>query len=204
MSQTRELKVTVSGKQDKPVRSVRLETFPAKQKGSTDKTGTCILNNISDKDSLMITFPNSSVAGVYSLTGLSELQFSTLKSEQVAFNPSTGQWITGLSRKILKKGEFDVEAEIKNGAVNLEDLLKRNPALMVTSGTISLRNPIQTNVITNTAPLLVVDGMIMRGGLAEANRMVSIQTIESIEIERDGTLWGKDAVNGVIIVKLKK
>ena len=182
-AQTREFKVTVTGKQDKPVRSVRLETFPEKQKASTDKTGTCILKNISDNDSLMVIFPNSSVAGVYSLAGLSELQFNTEKSEKIALNPSTGQWITGISRKILRKGEFDVETEIRNGAVNLEDLLKRNPALMVTGGNISLRNPVQTNVLTNTAPLIVIDGLAVRGGLAEANRLVNIQQIESVVIE---------------------
>jgi hypothetical protein len=204
MAQTRELKVTVTGKEDKPVKSVRLETFPSKQKASTDKTGVCILKNISDLDSLLITFPNSKVAGVYSLVGLNELQFSTLKSELVALNTASGTWINGQPRKVLRKGEFDVEAEIKNGAINLEDLLKRNPALMVTGGNISLRNPIQTNTLTNTAPLIVIDGMAVRGGLAEANRLVNIQTIESIEIERDGTLWGKDAVNGAIIIKLKK
>ena len=203
-AQNRELKVTVLGKQDKPVKSVRLETFPTKQKASTDKTGTCILKNISDKDSLLITFPNSTIAGVYALAGINELQFNTEKSELAALNPGSGKWINGQPRKILRKGEFDVEAEIKNGANNLEDLLKRMPGLMVTGGTLSLRNPIQTNVLTNTSPLIVIDGMAVRGGLAEANRLVNIQTINSIEIERDGTLWGKDAVNGAIIIKLKK
>jgi hypothetical protein len=204
LAQNRELKVTVLGKQDKPVRSVRMEIFPAKQKASTDKTGICVLKNISDSDSLLITFPGSSVAGVYSLSGLTELQFNTLKSELVALNPVSGNWINGQPRKMLRKGEFDVESEIKNGAVNLEDLLKRNSALMVTGGNISLRNPVQTNVLTNTAPLIVVDGIAVRGGLQEANRLVNIQTIQSIEIDRDGTLWGKDAVNGAIIIKLKR
>ncbi len=204
LAQTRELKITVTGKQDKPVKSVRLETFPTKQKASTDKTGTCILKDISDKDSLLVTFPNSTVAGVYSLAGLSELKFNTEKSELAALNPASGNWINGQPRKVLRKGEFDVEAEIKNGANNLEDLLKRMPGLMVTGGNLSLRNPIQTNVLTNTSPLIVVDGMAVRGGLSEANRLVNVQTIQSISIERDGTLWGKDAVNGAIIIKLKK
>ncbi|MEI7420968.1 MAG: hypothetical protein WCK18_02695 [Prolixibacteraceae bacterium] len=62
----------------------------------------------------------------------------------------------------------------------------------------------QTNVLTNTSPLIVIDGMAVRGGLAEANRLVNIQTIKSIDIERDETLWGKDAVNWAIIIKLKK
>lgn len=204
LAQTREVKITVLGKQDKPVKSVRIETFPEKQKSSTDKTGTCILRNISDKDSLMIIFPNSSIAGIYSLADITELQFNITKSELIALNIVTGNWISGQSRRILQKGEFDVESEIKNGAVNLEDLLKRNQGLMVTGGNISLRNPIQTNALNNTSPLIVVDGMAVRGGLAEANRLVNIQSIESIKIERDGTLWGKDAVNGAILIKLKK
>jgi len=153
---------------------------------------------------LLIVFPGSSVAGVYPLSGLDELQFNTGESELTALNPATGSPVRGLARKIIQKGELDVESEIKNGATNLEGLLKRMPELMVTGGNISLRNAIQTNTITNTSPVLVVDGMVVRGGLAEANRIVAIQTIESIKIERDGTLWGKDAVNGAILIKLKK
>ena len=203
-TESRDVKVSVLNKQGKPVRSVKLEVFPSKKRATTDKTGICLLTGIAAGDSLLIVFPGSSVAGVYPLSGLDELQFNTGESELTALNPATGSPVRGLARKIIQKGELDVESEIKNGATNLEGLLKRMPELMVTGGNISLRNAIQTNTITTTSPVLVVDGMVVRGGLAEANRIVAIQTIESIKIERDGTLWGKDAVNGAILIKLKK
>lgn len=204
-AQNREFKASVLDKKGKPVKGARFETFPVKQKASTDKTGMCVLRDITDKDSLLVLFSgSSSLAGVYSLSGLSELQFNTEKTELVAYNPVTSSWITGKSKRIIRKGEFDVETEISNGATNLEDLLKRMPSLMVTGGNISLRTPVQTNAFTNTSPLIVVDGMAVRGGLSEANRTVNIHQIESIEIERDGTLWGKEAVNGAILIKLKK
>ena len=204
-AQNREFKVSVLDKKGKPVKGARFETFPSIQKASTDKTGTCTLKDLSDKDSLVVIFSGSSSrAGVYSVSGLSELQFNTEKTELVAYNPATSSWIPGKPRKILRKGEFDVENEILNGATNLEDLLKRMPSLMVTGGNISLRTPVQTNAFSNTSPLIVVDGMAVRGGLSEANRTVNIHQIESIEIERDGTLWGKEAVNGAILIKLKR
>ena len=105
---------------------------------------------------------------------------------------------------MVRKGEFDVESEIKNGATNLEDLLKRIPSLMVTGGNISLRNTVRTNEFSDTTPLIVVDDLVIRGGLQEANRSVNIFMIESIRVEKDGTLWGRDGVNGVILIKMKK
>jgi len=202
--QNRELKITVQNKQGKPVKNVKIEVFTAKIKGSTNKDGICTLRNISDKDSLLISFTGSSVAGLFPVSGISEMQFNTTKGELVAYNPVTDSWINGQSRKIVRKGEFDVEFEIKNGARNLEDLLKRMPSLMVTGGTVTLRNTIQTKEFSSNTPLIVIDNLVLRGGLAEANRVVDIHLIESIEVERDGILWGKDSVNGVIIVKLKK
>lgn len=203
-AQMRELKVTVLNKQNKPVKSVKMETFPTKQKASTDKEGVCTFINLTDKDSLLISFPGSSLSAAFSVAGLKELQFNTSKTELVAFDPITNSWVSGKGRKVFRKGEFNVDNEIANGANNLEDLLKRMPGLMVTGGTISLRNPVQTKEFSNTAPLIVVDGIAIRGGLSEANRTVNIHEIESIEIERDGTLWGRDAVNGAIIIKLKR
>ncbi|OFY44376.1 MAG: hypothetical protein A2X18_01870 [Bacteroidetes bacterium GWF2_40_14] len=202
--QNRELKITVQNKQGKPVKSVKVEVFTAKIKGSTDKNGVCILENLSEKDSLLISFSGSSFAGVFPVDGISEMQFNTSRGELVAYNPVSETWINGQSRKIVRKGEFDVDFEIKNGARNLEDLLKRMPSLMVTGGTVTLRNTIQTKEFGGNTPLIVIDNLVLRGGLAEANRTVDIHMIESIKVERDGLLWGKDSVNGVILVILKK
>ena len=204
MLQGRNLKVTVYNKNGKPVKSVRMETLQSGIKASTDKDGICIFPKISEQDTLLVIIPGSSVAGLYPVKDHSELQFNTSKSELVAYDPLNRTFITGEELKIIRKGDLNIEKEILNGATNLEDILKRMPSLMVTGGEISLRNPVQTAEFSNTSPLIVVDGFVVRGGLAEANRTVNIQTIESIVIERDGTLYGREAVNGVIVIKLMK
>jgi hypothetical protein len=202
--QGRELKIVVKDKKDMPVRSVIVETIPPGKDYRTDKSGICILAELKDVDSVLITFPGSSVKGAFPADLFAELQFNTSRSVLEAFDPASGAIITGREKRVIKKGEFDVAYEITAGAKNLEDLLKRMPQLMVTGGQISLRNPVQTAQFSNTSPLIVVDGFPVQGGLAEANRIVNIHTIESIEVLRDGTLYGRDALNGAIIVKLKK
>jgi hypothetical protein len=203
-AQNRDLKISVKNQKGKPVRAVKVETFPSNLKGSTDKNGLCILNGISDGDSLIVIYPGADKSAVYSITGISELQFNTSNEGQAGYDPVNDNWITGKPRKVVRKGEFDVEREIKNGATNLEDLLKRIPSLMVTGGNISLRNTVRTNEFSDTTPLIVVDDLVIRGGLQEANRSVNILMIESIRVEKDGTLWGRDGVNGVILIKMKK
>ncbi len=203
-AQERDLKITVTNLKSKPVRSVKLETFPGKEKGITDKSGICTLAGITDKDSLIVIYPGADMALVFSLEGVNELQFNSSKEEPVGYDPVKKNWISGNTRKIIKKGDLDIEAEIKNGATNLEDILKRMPSLMVTSGTVSLRNAVRTNENPDISPIIVVDNFVVRGGLSEANRTVNINLIESITVEKDGTLWGRDGVNGAILIKLKK
>ncbi len=203
-SQERELKIAVVNHKGKPVRGIKAEMIISKIAGSTDKTGILIIKGFTDNDSVMVTFPGAEYAAIFPVKEVNELQFSTSKNGQIAYNPATQDWLTGKTKKIVRKGELDVETEIRNGAANLEDLLKRIPSLMVTGGSISLRNPVQTKEFSNIAPLIVVDNIVIRGGLQEANRLVNIHLIESIKVEKDGTMWGKDAVNGAIIIKLKK
>jgi hypothetical protein len=202
--QGEKLKIVVMNKKEQPVKSVIVETIPQSGEFRTDKSGVCILENLTDVDSIMISFPGSSIKGAYALNSIEELHFSTSKSELEAFDPISGTWLTGKEKRIIKKGEFDVSYEITAGAKNLEDLLKRMPQLMVTGGEISLRNPVQTAQFSNTSPLIVVDGFPVRGGLAEANKIVNIHSIESIEVLRDGTLYGREALNGAIVIRLKK
>ncbi|MDD3990017.1 MAG: hypothetical protein PHP30_07990 [Bacteroidales bacterium] len=203
-AQERELKVTVINHKNKPVRSVKLETFPGKEKGTTDKNGICTLVKITDEDSLIVIYPGAERSFHFSLTGVNELHFDTSKDEPVGYDPVKKNWVGGNVRKIIKKGELDIETEIRNGALNLEDILKRMPSLMVTSGTVSLRNAVKTNENPDISPLIVVDNFVVRGGLSEANRTVNINLIESITVEKDGTLWGREGLNGVILIKLKK
>jgi len=204
-SQERELKIAVINLKGKPVRGIKAEMIHSKIAATTDKTGTLSIKGFTDEDSVMVTFPGDASAAIFPVRGISELQFNTSKKDQIAYNPATQGWVTGQTRKILRKGEFDVEAEIRNGANSLEDLLKRMPAIMVTGGNISLRNPVVTKEFSGASPLIVIDNVAVTGGLQEANRTVNIHFIESITIDKDGrALWGAQAGNGVIIIKLKK
>lgn len=204
LAQNRDLTITVKNNSGKPIKFVKVETFPSNLKGSTDKNGLCILNGISDDDSLIVIYPNADKSATYSLKELKEIQFNPSLNNPVGYDPIGDLQIFGKERKIVKKGEIDLENEIKNGALNLEDLLKKMPSLMVTGGEISFRNPVITKALKEVSPLIVVDNMIVRGGLQEANRIVNIHMIESIKLEKDGTLWGPEGLNGVILITLKK
>lgn len=204
-AQERELKIAVINLKGKPVRGIKAEMIHSKIEATTDKTGTLLIKGFTEDDSVMVTFPGDASAAIFPVRGIGELQFNTSKRDKIAYNPATQGWVTGKSKKIVRRGEFDVEAEIRNGATNLEDLLKRMPSLMVTGGNITLRNPVQTKEFSNVSPLIVIDNVAVSGGLQEANRSVNIHFIESITVEKDGTaLWGAKATNGVIMIKLKK
>ncbi len=68
-------------------------------------------------------------------------------------------------------------------------------------GTISIRG--NNSISANTAPLIILDGIIYTGGLSD----ISSNNIESIDILKDASsasIYGSRATNGVILITTKK
>ena len=65
---------------------------------------------------------------------------------------------------------------------------------------ISFRGPASIN--SSNAPLVVVNGSAI-GTLDEANRMVNIYDIATIEVKKNASEWGVRGANGVILIKTR-
>ena len=60
----------------------------------------------------------------------------------------------------------------------------------------------QRSLNLSNAPLVVVDGMPM-GGLNDADNMLNVNDIDTIEVQKSSSEWGVRGANGVILVKTK-
>lgn len=97
-----------------------------------------------------------------------------------------------------KGGVLTAEMIEREGFSNLADALRAKATSLIVdgNGTVTIRG---VNSIGNPAPALIVcDGMEI--GTINA---VNINDVASVEIQRDGTLYGFRGVGGVIVIKTK-
>lgn len=97
-----------------------------------------------------------------------------------------------------KGGVLTAEMIEREGFTNLADALraKATSLLIDGAGNVTIRG---VNSIGNPAPALIVcDGMEV-GNI----NVVNINDVASVEIQRDGTLYGFRGVGGVIVIKTK-
>ncbi|GEM_PF-1489281 len=204
-AQDRELEIKIVNEKGKPVKSVRAELMNTKKsKAVSDKKGVLKIKNVPGKDSVIVTYPGSSYSYIFSIEGIKELHLNTSNEEAIAYNPIEKEWIYGREKRIPRGGELDIESAIKSGATTLEDIFRKMPQFIIVDGVLEYRNVMDYTYENHTPPLIVVDNLAITGGLREANFTVDINTIESITLQKDGTIWGKDAGNGVVIIKTKK
>jgi TonB-dependent SusC/RagA subfamily outer membrane receptor len=104
-----------------------------------------------------------------------------------------------------------------NSIENVPELLKTRPArdlaellmgqipgLRISSGPNGVTANIRgINTITgNTEPLIVVDGMTY-DSFSVVNSFLDVHSIQSIQVQKDGGMYGMRGANGVIIVTTK-
>ena len=83
------------------------------------------------------------------------------------------------------------------GQMDLQEaLLGVMPALQLVNGELSLRG--STSLNASPRPLILVDGME-----TTSLSMVSINEVESVSLDRDGSMYGIRGANGVILITLK-
>lgn len=98
----------------------------------------------------------------------------------------------------VKGGVLTAEMIAREGFTNLADALRAKAANLTidSSGNVTIRG---VNSVGNHAfALIVCDGM----ELSSLNA-VNINDVQSVEIQRDGTLYGFRGIGGVIVIKTK-
>ncbi len=139
--------------------------------------------NVGGFDSLSIVFMNPrKLKGVYNGDRMIDTGFG-----QVSASNNTQPYSTA-------------DVQTAGNYTTLLDYLKgRIAGVEVTGGTIRVRGINSINA--STEPLMVVDGVAM--DVRSANALVVPRDIESITVDKTGSMYGVRGGNGVIIIKTK-
>lgn len=192
----------------KPVRRMNVWVKNSLDGVKTDKQGAFILQDLSEKDTLIISVSKKQDA-VIPLKDRGNELIITLKKNEFLLKDISQEFTVPYSNKTLlsfNPNIFTRKQIEQSGANSLYDLLRGNiPGVTVSEANgntyITIRGGSSFDL--NNEPLFIIDGVEYRSSY-DADRSININDIEQLEVLSDGTMYGIKGANGVIVIKTKK
>ena len=204
----RDVYLKVVNKKGRPVRNVLVQSFSTSQAGMTDRMGLFLFNNMTDDDNITLLLPKYGET-VIPVTGLDSIVVMLRSARLYTFVNNEGNSIIIEKDRTQPNDKLDVEALLRQRNYNsLSELLQgRVAGLEISTGngiggavTANIRG--QRSFMLSNEPLVVLNGMAY-GTLSEANAMLNVHDIKTIEVQKSGSEWGVRGANGVILIVTK-
>jgi hypothetical protein len=189
-------------KKGKPKRGLVVSILGTSQSCTTDKYGRFYFKDAAPGEVLQIDVTSRKAARI-ELGEARRLKVYIAPSDFVYNNGRIEQRLpyTALRSDNVVTGNIVMHDQImSSGLQRVSDLLKSfmtgvRVEQTAVSSTVVMRGP--GSIIGNTSPLFVVDGVMIES-LEEVDRLVPVETIEKLVLNKEGTGWGARGGNGVI------
>ena len=204
----RQVKIRIVDRKGRPVVGVVVQSL--RHNAITGADGAQVFDGMTDRDSIRIWLPRYGET-VLPIAGMDSILV-------VARNPHTFTYYTGnrettdgytvtKERNRTQAGStIDVQELLKTThASSISDLLVgrvaglniRQSAAGETTATIRG----ERTLMGSNEPLVVVDGQPM-GTLSEVNQIISVRNVKTIDVVKEGSIYGSRGANGVIVITL--
>lgn len=202
------LKGFILSEKGKPVRRMNVWVKNSLDGVKTDKQGAFILQDLSEKDTLIISVSKKQNAVIPLKDRGNELLISLKKNEFILKDnaqeftcPYTNKTLLAFNPNVLTRRQIE-----QSGANSLYDLLRGNlPGVTVSDANgnslITIRGGSSFDL--NNEPLFIIDGVEYSNSY-DADRAVNIHDIEQIKVLSDGAIYGMKGANGAIVITTKK
>ncbi len=202
------IKGVIISDKGKPVRRMNVWVKNSLDGVKTDKQGEFILQDLSEKDTLIISVSKKQDAviplkdrGDELIIKLKKNEFILQDNSQEFTYPYSNKTLLAFNPNILTRRQIE-----QSGANSLYDLLRGNlPGVTVSevngNTLVTIRGGSSFDL--NNEPLFIIDGIEYRGSY-DADRAVNIHDIEQLEVQSDGAMYGIKGSNGAIVITTKK
>lgn len=189
-------------KNGKPKKGLVVSILGTDQSVTTDKYGRFYFKNAAPGDVLQINVSSRKAARM-ELSEARRLRVYIAPSDFVYNNGRIEQRLpyTAIKSDAVVQGNMVMHEQImSSGLQRVSDLLKNfvtgvRVEQTAVGSSVVMRGP--SSIVGNTEPLFVVDGVVMES-LEEVDRMVPVETIEKLVLNKEGTGWGARGGNGII------
>lgn len=208
---SRDFSVKITNRRGKGVASVVVQSVPGGEVGITGNDGRYVFTGISPDGQIRLFLPGQGEVDV-PVQGLDSL-LVVLRSNQPT------EYLNAQNRKQIDIGygtvssqdntlpanELDVEALVEQYNVrNLTQLIKGRIAGVDVSadGAVTIRG--MHTLTGSNEPLVVVNGIMESGTFAQVDASLNIRDVKSLTVLKDGSMYGAQGANGVILITTKK
>ena len=206
-STKRNIALVIVDKKERPIGNVIVSSLGADKAGITDRSGKFIFADMTDNDTISMILPKYGET----LISVGEMDSIVVKLRSVrrfSYMNSAGQNVTMRRQHQTEPIDvLDVQAMLSRHTYrSLEDLLQGVAGLNITpvgapnEVNVNIRGPVSIN--GSNEPMVVLDGTMI-GTLTNANNMINIYEIKTIEVQKNATGWGALGANGVIVIKTR-
>ena len=200
-SSGRDVYLQITKKRGRPVKDIVVYSASTGMSGVTDRSGLFLFKNMSEIDSITVLLP---VYGetVFPITSDMDSIVVILRSSRLySYKDGDGQTIFVKKESQNEPNTvFDVQAMLQQSRYSsLIDMLRGHVAGLDinSSGVANIRG---ISTITGAIePIVVLDGSVI-GTLNEANSMVNINELKTVEVLKSAPEWGMRGANGVIVI----
>ncbi len=209
----RDFRLRVVDRREKPFPGVVAQLTREDNAYLTDAKGRLDFRGVTDRDSLIIFIPGGRTA-VMPLDGLDSAMIQIRNRRAYAGNGTHQERMVGIGYGSVRERDrttptstIDVEELMKTQTFNslYEILQGRVAGLSMTStagGGYATTIRGQKSIYGSNEPLVVVDGIPI-GDLSTASGMLNVRDIKTIDILKEGSIYGSRGANGVILITTK-
>ena len=212
-SQRRNISLIILDKKERPMSKVLVRSLNTAKVGFTDRKGLFVFADMSDNDTVSMMLPKYGeilipVVGMDSIV----VKLRSARSYYYVGNDEQSDLFKKSKRDVLNETKtestdlLDVQEMMKKHTYrSLVDLLQTIPGLSFsqTAGNTTSANIRGASSINGTnEPLIVLDGVAL-GSFSQAENLINIYDIKTIEVQRNATQFGAFGANGAILIKTK-
>ncbi len=206
----RDVTLKITDRRGRPVSGIIVQAVPTGGGAVTDAQGMHIFSGMTDRDSILMMLPRYGAATI-PVAGMDSIVVSVRNTQQFTYYDHEGNRETTDGYTVIKERDrtqagstIDVQELLKTThATSLSELLVgRVAGLSIQRSvggetTANIRG--QRSFFGSNEPLVVVDGVAM-GELSTVDQMLDVRNIKTIDVVKEGSMYGSRGANGVIVV----
>lgn len=205
----REVTLRITDRRGRPQAGVVVQRVGRQDASMTDAAGKFVFHGLTDADSIVMMLPRYGEATL-PVAGLDSIVVTLRNTRQYTYYTGdaeiTDGYTVGRESDRTQAGSLlDVQELLRTThATSLAELLQGRVAGLsvqrsATGGEVSANIRGQRSFLGSNEPLVVVDGVAV-GELSAANQMIDVRMIKSIDVVKEGSMYGSRGANGVIVI----
>lgn len=195
----------------KPLKKVYVYVLDKKEFAITDSKGEFKLDKLSNQDTLLMAIPKVGNLKIACESPTINISVGKAKVDVTSASDAAKlNYIVSPNERRTSMGSYlSREDIITSRARTLSDLLRtRIPGVVVKQGAApgsSARTSVRgvSSITLPTEPLVILDGM-EQPSMTDVSNSLPVEIIESVEILKDGAMYGAKGAGGVIIVTTRR